>query len=160
MWLFRVKLYSVKSTNFRTFINFYQWQTFFAGRGLETLDLPNKLRILPLVADFPNHIKCFFSWQTLSVYGFSLATRGSSKKIWPSVTVARCVTRGGDRRRAPLKFLTANIETWRKNCYGRIQPVNHSTKMWIVGIFAEVSAIDLTAEWAPWFVAARRSTTL
>jgi len=53
-------------------IFFHQWQNFFAGCSLETLDLANKLRILLLVKDFANHAKFLFSWPAWAVYSLHL----------------------------------------------------------------------------------------
>jgi len=79
MWLFRGMLYIIP--NHHIFVNmfFHQWQNFFTGRSLETLDLANKLRIVLLVAYFANHAKFVFSWPAWAVDGLHLQQKDQDK---------------------------------------------------------------------------------
>jgi len=77
---------------------------FLRGTKFGDPDLANKLRILLLVADFANHAKLPFHGRRELSTGLQLLQKDQDKTTWPSVTVARCVTRRDDRRRTPLKF--------------------------------------------------------
>jgi len=47
----------------------------------------------------------------------------------------------------PLIFPTANIEPLSKNCYDRVQPIIHSTKLQIIGILPRFLRYELTPEY-------------
>ena len=75
-----------------------------------------------------------------------LSTGWRIKTTWPSVTVARRVTRGGEKRRSPSQIL--NCIYWtveQKLSWPRTAnySLRHSEDSWY---FAEVSALEMTAE--------------
>ena len=143
---------------------FHQWKNFLADRSSEIPDLPNKLRIVLLVADFTNHDKFVVSWPAWAVYGFALATKGSRQN---HVAIShcwqiRCVTRGGAIGAVPL----SNFELQILNGWAKIFMTAHSQLIipwsfrWL--IFCRNFCVRLAA-WTvlrvPWVVEARRANT-